>query len=766
MKLPKVIGIWIYAIFSVKYCFVHANGSVQHEKSTHDTKSAYDEHGVLSLNYHSFLEDITKDASLDDGIGSSHTMYLLAVYNDNHECECSSNLLRKLEQTSKLLYTHFERFPAISDYEQYTKMKSISRPVVAKVNVYDAMKQDNLQRLFDITQPPHLKVVMYAHVGRQRQRQNGGETSTDEDDTGEVRKPETYSFDYVGKDMTAQDIFQSVLHYYYRLLVAESTELSTIDEIINDDPSTDREDDIITLIPSRPLFTMPSLDSLKQFLHIHTPYIMSKVVQDFFGTSEREREYLQRLMRNVGAKDPFHIFVQCRDMNEASKHLIPENVQIAYDDYDQTALLYLYRRDVLFFTVIAESCDWIDEDGPDERIEGASKSGAIRELAMTSIHPDIDWVPGSLFYPSNSKTFYDVTEKEYWHLGQKEYALIQTTPSIVWLDRHTTTSMIFPIYRQIHFVLFLDLHTVRNADGSFDYSSTTFTESLRAIEMLHSLSVNHKKTTPSEDVVFIIVPSTEVEILKTFGIDIWSDLDHACNDSESSDCLIDTISSLPAAMITSRRENQYSTRVFHLPSQNITSASKGDNPLQTFFDKYFHDPESLQPSIRKERTFGKNNFNNTLSSGVNIATSTTFNESVTISEKNCIVYFYSPTCGHCKRFDIVWRNFSKLIRKLQWENHIDVIQVDITQNDLFLDFEIASVPAVFFFPKGQNQNFQELLLESDLLMKQGSGQNEKDRDNRVENNLGGFSDPTSILKWLLKMLSREELERLKKLSSE
>jgi hypothetical protein len=95
-----------------------------------------------------------------------------------------------------------------------------------------------------------------------------------------------------------------------------------------------------------------------------------------------------------------------------------------------------------------------------------------------------------------------------------------------------------------------------------------------------------------------------------------------------------------------------------------------------------------------------------------------------------------------------------------------VIQVDITQNDLFLDFEIASVPAVYFFPKGQNQNFQELLLESDLLMKQGSGQNEKDRDNRVENNLGGFSDPTSILKWLLKMLSREELERLKKLSSE
>jgi thiol-disulfide isomerase/thioredoxin len=206
-------------------------------------------------------------------------------------------------------------------------------------------------------------------------------------------------------------------------------------------------------------------------------------------------------------------------------------------------------------------------------------------------------------------------------------------------------------------------------------------------------------------------------------------------------------------------------KVYHLPSEKLTSIGDGENPLELFLGNLLDDPEAMGPTVKSESLSSNGNIvNTTLSSGIKLATGITFQSLVLSSQKHSIVYFYAPTCGHCKRFDTTWHNLSHLIKVMNWDSELDVVKVDISKNEIFLNANMDSIPAVLFFPKGRKDRPQEMILVDDLISKTGSGENMQDRKERVENNLGGLSDVTSMVKWVLQMLGSDELKAWKRLA--
>jgi Thioredoxin. len=239
-----------------------------------------------------------------------------------------------------------------------------------------------------------------------------------------------------------------------------------------------------------------------------------------------------------------------------------------------------------------------------------------------------------------------------------------------------------------------------------------------------------------------------------------------------SECIVEDIPQLPSAMITSRTESSKYMKVYHLDlDKQILSKKKFEstNPLSTFLNTYFDNPNALKPTIKSETqvvSHDKKTPINTLS-GIKIATANTFESIVSSSpHMHSIVYLYTPTCGHCKRFHIIWKNFSQLIDKMNWKNHLHVITMDISKNDLFVDVSVDYVPAVLFFRKGAKHHPPvEMILEEDVI-KGGAGgegeEREEREEKRLDHNLGGLSDAKVIVEWVLKMLDKEELEEWKR----
>jgi len=748
------------------------------------------ENGILSLTYTSFLESISRDAALDDGTGSSYTLYLLAVYES--DCQCSSDLIQKLENATQLLRDHFAQLEDedSSNYKDRDRNRnrlglSVSLPVVGKVDVKGAIKKDDLQLLFDIDESPQLKVVMVRHVdekGKVDDDGNGNGNGNDEEHDVDT-EPEIYSLDFIGKESTAEEILESFVHYWYRLMVTEQTELAAIQKIVADDPGQDGEDDsvVVDLIPSRPVFTMTSEEEMIVFLKLHASRMLSPSLQDMWGASKREQDFIYNLMNVAMKEDPLHVFVQCRSYSDASTHKLSNQTVASYDEFEELALLYLYRKDVAFFVVVSETCKWID-DGRTEAAGGNyTTNGIVRVLSITPSHEknrvEYEWAPADLFNPSLQTSFQPASTNDIVVFKMADFAIVHSSPSMLWLDRHTTASIAFPTYREIHLVLFIDAHSPRRKDGSYDYDSISYLESKRIINMLHDAAKQHKQDRPSTDVVFILVPSTDSQILSTFGMDIWSEIDRECSSRERTtgtanahgyegECIVDRIPSLPAAIVTTRKESSSYMKVYHLPSEKLTSIGDGENPLELFLGNVLDDPDSMEPTVKSESLSSDGNIvNTTLSSGIKLATAKTFQSLVLSSQKHSIVYFYAPTCGHCKRFDTTWHNLSHLITKMNWGSELDAVKVDISKNEIFLNMTVDSIPAVFFFPKGRKDRPQEMILVDDLISKTGSGNNMQDRKERVENNLGGLSDATSIIKWVLEMLGRNELKAWKRLAS-
>merc|ERR1712013_637920 len=82
--------------------------------------------------------------------------------------------------------------------------------------------------------------------------------------------------------------------------------------------------------------------------------------------------------------------------------------------------------------------------------------------------------------------------------------------------------------------------------------------------------------------------------------------------------------------------------------------------------------------------------------GVKVAVAKNFEELVTKSEKDVLVEFYAPWCGHCKKLTPI---YDELGEKMAEEN-VEIVKMDATANDVPPEFDVKGFPTLFWLPKG------------------------------------------------------------------
>lgn len=98
----------------------------------------------------------------------------------------------------------------------------------------------------------------------------------------------------------------------------------------------------------------------------------------------------------------------------------------------------------------------------------------------------------------------------------------------------------------------------------------------------------------------------------------------------------------------------------------------------------------LQPYLKSEKEPVSNE------GPVKIVTANKFDELVNNEEKDVLIEFYAPWCGHCKSLE---PKFEKLARKLKGETDILIAKMDATANDVPKPYEVQGFPTLYFASK-------------------------------------------------------------------
>ena len=76
----------------------------------------------------------------------------------------------------------------------------------------------------------------------------------------------------------------------------------------------------------------------------------------------------------------------------------------------------------------------------------------------------------------------------------------------------------------------------------------------------------------------------------------------------------------------------------------------------------------------------------------------TFEEIVTNSDKNVLLEFYAPWCGHCQRLEPVYKQLADVFSSKKHE--VMIAKIDATANDFPAHFDVQGFPTIYFIPKG------------------------------------------------------------------
>lgn len=78
-----------------------------------------------------------------------------------------------------------------------------------------------------------------------------------------------------------------------------------------------------------------------------------------------------------------------------------------------------------------------------------------------------------------------------------------------------------------------------------------------------------------------------------------------------------------------------------------------------------------------------------------------FEEVVNDPERDVLIEFYAPWCGHCKSLA---PKYEELAEKLQDESGITIAKMDATANDVPSPYDVRGFPTIYFAPKGSKSS--------------------------------------------------------------
>jgi hypothetical protein len=407
--------------------------------------------------------------------------------------------------------------------------------------------------------------------------------------------PEIHStvlIEYNGLQSTGQDIAETTIHYWKRLVAATSgLELSPGGEMVHVRPpvySSLREmgKALATLEIVSPAFASPLFPFPPTMAPGDIRYARWLLAEEEGKRKDGDKYY--------ALPDDSKIFVQCRrrrprlSSTRSSESTQEErSILESYQLFDQASRALSNRRDCFF--AVVQNCQNDDERnnevaqedeelimmGSKLRIEdgsvwGYSVPNGFEHKSMsfaTALDPTYLGGGGDSRNNNSSsrRSFQDrsSSDKDY---GKDEEDGDSSTgikllmhnvaqfaqPSVLWFDRQTTAPIVFGLRQRLHAVLVVDVHPHVPRGGVTDTTATSPEGNNSSIS--GSRSPDHVPDRISERllqtrsavvhfrrqcrrhrrrVACLIVPSTETRVLVTLGVDLWSPLDARAEASRS-----------------------------------------------------------------------------------------------------------------------------------------------------------------------------------------------------------------------------------------
>ena len=643
----------------------------------------------------------------------------------------------------------------------------------------------------------------------------------------------TKIWNYIGPRETVHDVYDSVMMYWYRHVVSnhiyelskrKQTTIATKSNIDSDHSNNKHHP---------PIFQFSSQTQMASFLEIHGEHFLQPAQARHHHESAFEKEMfefytgIQNDNSSIGGIfypfhsptgggiqhndqvftqeiDPYILFVQCRSSKRKSDHS-NEATRI----FDKIAEEMMHRRDVAFFALEAghsKSCGgWFPKSSDGTiavlRVKRSVEYSILPiEETVTSDQPlfwnqrqkrfirniTTDWnvakqrIPHDLFIPSD----YSNTEDLMSNLNK--FIVIHTTPTVMWFDKSRVANLAFPKYRTTHAILFIDIglgNELSKSSSSVRYTQHDWPENLRysteterllldqqmAIEMFYNAAIQYRSQRKDDDVVFLIIPSSETMILNTFGVDMWTPLDEALfgavdegiGDSDDyNTCKGESSQIMPIMVVTDASEStgKQSSRYYLCPNDIFASSDsifEHGGAMKTFIDKVL-DGTAMQFIRSEELKLEIEYIDNT--SNVTVVTGNTFQNVVMDREdEHTMLFMKQSTCGHCKRFSIFWNEFQTIIEALNWSSVISVCKIDVSKNDVpHPQIDAWDLPSVYYFPAGSKEN----PIEMTPLYYDGSINAQYDYDEGLSWVTSGYD----VVKWMMKQ-GKLDLELLASLDT-
>eukprot|EP00545_Synedropsis_sp_CCMP1620_P011476 CAMPEP_0119016216 /NCGR_PEP_ID=MMETSP1176-20130426/11876_1 /TAXON_ID=265551 /ORGANISM="Synedropsis recta cf, Strain CCMP1620" /LENGTH=642 /DNA_ID=CAMNT_0006969557 /DNA_START=49 /DNA_END=1973 /DNA_ORIENTATION=+ len=454
-----------------------------------------------------------------------------------------------------------------------------------------------------------------------------------------------------------------------------------------------------------PIFPMESLDNIQAFINDNGPGLLRHVPPAWNTdyTAEEKATISWLMDSDEDAPDHYVLFVQCRSSENPSSENPSSEDPSSYKSFSDLAKIVSTQRDVALFSISDCSNKWNDGD-----------------VFSIFVNPET-W---QLEEPQRIPP----------HMELNQFAVIMTTPSVLLYDRVSTGPIAFANYRRVHAVLFVRL----TEDEKSFQAIRSFRQSCQA----HKL---HRNRLLEDDLVCLVILETETRIMSYFGVDVWTPLDAKVSHGT------DVPELLPVLLITDQRGDQF--RRYYLDAADIVGVqdhhpATSSDMIPSFMAKFW--TNDLTPEIKSSsRPVRKNK------AGVEIINGQAFGEVVMDrKDKHTLLYLYAPTCGHCKRFAVVWNELSKIVQAAAWDSVLDIVQMDITENEIVdprVVIDPAFVPAIYYFSAASGDGEKkEQVVQFNVRDKFGDS-------------VGRLRDPLDIIDWMLSFGHFDEVKILEEL---